>query len=443
MFEGRFFFDNNSIVKKLDNENIVKYFDNKFIVKIFQQNKMIKPIKNLVGQTADKDNFFERPRETKKLWDALASGEHILFVAPRRSGKTSLLYFLQDNPQEGKTLIFLEVESVSSVEDFFSRLSNVLLLDDELSSRGMRLGEKGRTFLQRIRSIGGDVVGKIELAAGEKTHPHKAFERLLGQIAKNIPDGEQLVIMIDEFAQAVQNIAEQSSDDARMLLLAHRELRQNRAISAKVQFLYCGSIGLEYVAERLGASNAINDIRTSHLQPLRKEEAESMIRSIVAHPAYSLAENEFTDENIAQILQQVRWWVPYYLQILLAELQTYWTDNELLSLSSDIITLAYKQVLSNRQYFVWWEIRLNKAFKGDERSFVMDVLNTAATKDTIDAAEISNLAQKFTVEQYKSIIAALTHDGYIVQIEGKTGFGVSHRFVSPMLQDWWRENVAH
>jgi hypothetical protein len=404
---------------------------------------MIKPIKNLVGQTADKDNFFERPRETKKLWDALALGEHILFVAPRRSGKTSLLYYLQDNPQEDKALLFLEVESVSSVEDFFSRLASALLHDDEYTSTSIRVGEKTRGFLKRIRSIDGDAVGKFEFTEGEKMLPHKAFERLLGRIVKNIPDGERLVIMIDEFAQAVQNIADKTPDDAKMLLLAHRELRQNRAISAKVQFLYCGSIGLEYVAERLGASNAINDVRTSHLQPLRKEEAESMIRSIVAHPAYSLAHNEFTDEIIAQILQQIRWLVPYYLQILLAELHTYTADNEVSRLSPDIITLAYNQVLSNRQYFVWWEERLRKAFKGDERAFVIAVLNAAATKDTIDAAEISNLAQKFSIEQHKSIIAALTHDGYIVQTEGRTGFGVSYRFVSPMLQDWWRNNAAH
>jgi uncharacterized protein len=404
---------------------------------------MIKPIKNLVGQAADKDNFFERPRETKKLWDALASGEHILFVAPRRSGKTSLLYYLQDNPQEGKVLLFLEVESVSSVEDFFSRLGKALLHDDEYTSTSIRVGEKTRTFLKRIRGIGGDAVGKFEFTEGEKTPPHKAFERLLERIVKNIPDGEQLVIMIDEFAQAVQNIAETSPEDARMLLLAHRELRQNRAINAKVQFLYCGSIGLEYVAERLGASNAINDVRTSHLQPLRNEEAESMIRSIVAHPAYSLAQDEFTDEIIAQILHHVRWLVPYYLQILLAELHTYTADNEVSRLSLDIITLAYNQVLSNRQYFVWWEERLRKAFKGDERAFVVAVLNGAATKETIDAAEISDLAQKFSIEQHKSIIAALRHDGYVVQTEGRTGFGVSYRFVSPMLQDWWRNNVTH
>lgn len=404
--------------------------------------QMQKPIKNLVGQVADKENFFERPRETKKLWDALASGEHILFAAPRRSGKTSLLFHLQDNPKENKILIFLEVESVSSSVEFFKRLREVLLQDDDLSSVGMRIGEGAKNVLRRIRGIGSNALAKIELADGEKMPPHKAFERLLGAVVKKLSDDEQLVIMIDEFAQAAQNIAENSPQAAKEFLLAHREIRQNRAFRDKVQFLYCGSIGLEYVTERLEASNAINDVRTVNLCPLQREEARELIQRIIAHENYPPEKSWFTEEIIAILLDRIRWFVPYYIQIFLDAVQTYSNDNELTELTETSIGKAYSQMLGVRKHFVWWEERLRKAFKGNEYKFVVDVLNTTAHKTSIDTSEIANLAAKHNVEVFKPILEALKYDGYIVETGEASGYGKLYRFVSPILQDWWRLYVA-
>lgn len=434
-------FDKKSLVKKLDNKNFVKYFDKKSLVKNLRANEM-KPIQNLVGQVADKENFFERPRETKKLWDALATGEHILFAAPRRSGKTSLLYHLLDNPRENTMFLFLEVEAVSSIEEFFKQLRNVLLNDTGFSLAGFRISEGTKNFLGRLRGIGSDALAKIEFEAGEKTPPNKALEGLLGKIAEKIPDGERLVIMIDEFAQAVQNIAEDNPTSAKEFLLAQRALRQNGAFRNKIQFLYCGSIGLEYVAERLDASNAINDVRMVNLQPLRREEASELIRSIITHPNYSVEELLFTKEIVTTILDRIRWFVPYYLQIFLDVVQTYVSDNELTELTEASIDESYKQMLGVRKNFVWWEERLRKAFKGSEYKFVMDVLNTAALKQSIDEATIADFAGKHNIERWKSITEALKHDGYIVETGEKSGFGKLYRFVSPVLQDWWRAYVA-
>ncbi|MDJ0836335.1 MAG: hypothetical protein QNK37_07430 [Acidobacteriota bacterium] len=79
-------------------------------------------MKNITGQAVSGSDFFPRPREIKKIKLALQSGAHLLPAAPRRVGKTSLLFHLQDI--EDKTpyyFIWVITESVDTVESFFER----------------------------------------------------------------------------------------------------------------------------------------------------------------------------------------------------------------------------------------------------------------------------------------------------------------------------------
>ena len=53
---------------------------------------------NIVGQLVTGPNFYPRERELVKLWDAINSGTNVLFTAPKRTGKTSILIYLRSNP---------------------------------------------------------------------------------------------------------------------------------------------------------------------------------------------------------------------------------------------------------------------------------------------------------------------------------------------------------
>ena len=50
-------------------------------------------MKNIIGKPVDGANFFGRDRELQEL-RRICENEHILLLAPRRVGKTSLLYAL-------------------------------------------------------------------------------------------------------------------------------------------------------------------------------------------------------------------------------------------------------------------------------------------------------------------------------------------------------------
>ena len=53
---------------------------------------------NLIGKPAKGEDFFDRERETRRLWDRLDT-DNVLLLAPRRVGKTSLMYRLRDRAE--------------------------------------------------------------------------------------------------------------------------------------------------------------------------------------------------------------------------------------------------------------------------------------------------------------------------------------------------------
>ena len=56
-------------------------------------------MKNVTGQVAQGDDFFDRESEQKNFWSDLDT-DNLLLLAPRRVGKTSLLKRMQDTSEQ-------------------------------------------------------------------------------------------------------------------------------------------------------------------------------------------------------------------------------------------------------------------------------------------------------------------------------------------------------
>ena len=97
-------------------------------------------INTIIGQAATGNNFFERPKLTNEIWRIIQSGSNMLFVAPRRVGKTSILFYLLDNPQEKFRPLYIITESVNDENEFFKRLySHVFELLDGVDKFSQRI----------------------------------------------------------------------------------------------------------------------------------------------------------------------------------------------------------------------------------------------------------------------------------------------------------------
>ena len=63
------------------------------------------------GQVVFGEKYFEREKEQQQVWRYLDRGAHIILSAPSRSGKTSMLRHLEQNPKEDYIFLYTMVQS--------------------------------------------------------------------------------------------------------------------------------------------------------------------------------------------------------------------------------------------------------------------------------------------------------------------------------------------
>ena len=103
----------------------------------------------ITGQVARGENYWDRPYLMEDVKDIIESGGDILLVAPRRVGKTSLMYRILDTMNEEYIVIYVDTEAKQSVDGFWEKLFSELM-DDEFVAT---LKNRSTALWNKIRSI--------------------------------------------------------------------------------------------------------------------------------------------------------------------------------------------------------------------------------------------------------------------------------------------------
>ena len=69
-------------------------------------------MRNIVGQAVSGNDFLERPLVVSKIRRAIRNGNWVYLSAPRRVGKTSIMNFLQDNPEPNQQYVYAITQSL-------------------------------------------------------------------------------------------------------------------------------------------------------------------------------------------------------------------------------------------------------------------------------------------------------------------------------------------
>jgi AAA+ ATPase superfamily predicted ATPase len=385
-------------------------------------------MKIIVGQVVRSQNFWRRDDIIEEMWEHIEDGNHILLAAPRRVGKTSLMYKVFDEPKEPFVPLYLDVESADTQHEFWEKL--FYKLKDEgffnsIQSKAHHLWEQ----LKRVKIDEVSLKG-VKFGNGETMDYAKAFEYLI----KSLDDDTKLIIMLDEFAQTIENILKyETPQSAESLLKVHRTLRQNQEISQKVIFIYAGSIGLESIVARMDATKYINDLIRIKVPPLTLDEAKAFTKQLALDNKM-----EMSEETIDTLLKKIEWLIPFYIQLIMQELRRVSKKGKVIDLK--MIDQAIDDALENRNQFEHWQSRL-KSLDNQAYLFAKEVLNTISTQHTVKSSEIANLAVKHQLDEdiAKEIIHSLKYDGYINNNDNSQ----IYRFNSPILRMWWEKNVAH
>jgi uncharacterized protein len=390
-------------------------------------------MKGIIGNPARNEKFFDRKDILDEIYEAIEDGNNLLISAPRRVGKTSILFYLADHPTDKFYIVYTITESINDSNQFFQKLFESILDSDTLDNYGKIPGKAIDLFKEwasRIKSFS-IKDGSIEFADKREGDFYKEFLTFLDKIDLN---GNQIVLMIDEFPVTVENIIKEKGTEAAISFLKqNRAIRQNEKLSKKIKFIYTGSIGLYSIVRSIDSTVEINDLMEIKVKPLSLHDSKLFITKLLSEHNINIS-----SDSLEYLIDKIEWTIPFYLQLAAREIRDIYQINPK-EIDRQFINVAFNKIIENGNiYFDHYRGRLNKIFEHTELEFIKALLKKLAETISIQSNVIHDLAVKYSVEnKYKLLLDALIYDGYIMN----TTESDSYRFYSPILKKWWEKNV--
>jgi hypothetical protein len=377
-------------------------------------------------------DFYARVREQRRIWRDLET-DNLLFLAPRRVGKTSLMLRLAETAEDhGFRAVYVSVADVRNELGFVRRLYDAVLEGDSDATVATRLLESpvGRF----LRSIAPTKVaaGPVSLEFGEGAA--ESWEDLGDALGRVLEQGDRRwLLMVDELPVFVLELMRVGGDVSRTrhFLNWFRTLRQR---TDQVRWLLAGSIGLDTVAALNNFGDTINDLAIAEIGAFDEGVARAFVAALDRTHGLGLDE-----AVIAALVDRVGWPIPYFLQLLYRQLRNVVEDLGLPPEES-ALDKAFEELLqpAHRSQFDYWRQRLTEQL-GRVRAGWAERLLTAACADPqgvtraglsqVLAARISDPDERD--EALRFTLDVLQNDGYLVLVDGR------YRFRAPLLRAWW------
>lgn len=382
-----------------------------------------------VGNPVEGDDFFDREQEQVRAWRKL-EGSHLLMLAPRRIGKTSLILRLCATArQHSRYAVHCSFAKCESESDCIRELFTALATQQSIAQRT-------KALFASIKSVKLGELG-IEWHAASPEKWREAGEEL----GKALSDGnDDWLVCIDELPVFIINLLQQGEEGrrkARAFLYWLRDLRQTHY--RRVKWLLAGSIGLDTLAARLGLSDTINDLEPFPLDAFSEDSAKRFLGELAN--SYNLQ----LDEGLrGTIVQRVGWPVPYYLQLMFGHLREESLEQSLAP-DAAMVERVFEKLLGMgyRNHFDYWRQRLDEELGQPEAGQAALLLTQICRSPAGDARD--NLAQVLgTVisdgeardKTLNYLLEVLVSDGYLIERNGRYAFRLE------WLRVYWQRRFA-
>lgn len=393
-------------------------------------------VTNRVGQPVTGSDFFDREREQARIWDDLHR-DHLLLLAPRRVGKTSLMLRIkQQAPEKGFRVAYC---SVADAQDEIGFVAKLLAAVQEASGgdgvlRRLARGPVGR-FFKRVKKV--EVLkSSVELDRSVSVEWTSLGEALIREL-----DGEEgrWLALVDELPLFVLSLLglEDGEARARQFLSWFRGLRQRADLRGNLRWLLAGSIGLDTVTARLRAGDTINDLHLVHLGAFDRETADRLLAELAESHSFPL--EAAVREHV---LGRVGWLIPFHLQLVFSELRGMCGAEPA---TIEAVDAAFESLLgpAKKGYFDYWRQRLGEELGRPDGGHAITLLNAiardsgGARRETLSQVLSEAVADPETrAEKLRYLLDVLEGDGYLVSVEGRYGFR------SPLLREFWLQRVV-
>ncbi|GHV51709.1 ATPase [Bacteroidia bacterium] len=283
------------------------------------------------GTIARGDNFYDRKVECTRIVETLSGGNNLVLYAPRRFGKTSLVFkAIEKLEKQGFICIYFDFMPVFSPESF------VRLYAKALSSKQTNLEKFAQTFASIIKNIRpllsfnaeGSPEFSIDFAGS--TVDEMLISQLLDMPEKIAGTDKRVLVFFDEF-QEVEKLNGMNFEGL---------LRSKIQQQCNVNYLFFGSkthlLKEMFNNKKRAFYNAASQMS---IGALPEEDTITYLQSRFAASAITL------DTKTAQYIIRVAANIPHYIQMMAAEIWQYMV-NSFQTVTKEIVDDCAKRLLA-------------------------------------------------------------------------------------------------
>lgn len=392
-------------------------------------------IMNRVGPPVRGKDFYGREEFVRLVSDKLKAG-HVLLAAPRRFGKTSVMYRLLDQPGWDYRIVHVDLQYMTEPAQLITELVEQLTKDSRLSKIISGLSYIPRKVWSRFR----DNIEEVELAQLKLTLKQQIRPRWQesgDELFKRIADSQNdIIFILDELPMMIDRMArsDDGREEAKTMLRWLRKLRQRPDLT-NIRFLIAGSIGIGHVLNELGEIAAINDFEQVRIDPFPPKVAAAFLDELAKAKKISLSQ-----PSKRRMLNLIGTAVPYFIQIIFSEVDKAHSQDGQPITPKKIESIYREKVLGVdcKTYFDHYYGRLRDYYKPQEEKSTKRILRELALAGLLSREVCYQLYRETVggeaeIEEFNRLMSDLENDFYIrYDFESR-----QYEFSCKLLRDWW------
>ena len=290
----------------------------------------------LYGTIVRSNSFYDRNEECTRIINTLSGGNNIVLYAPRRYGKTSLVFrVIEQLEKAGYICVYFDMMSVFSLESF------VKLYSKALSAKQSNLNKFAQMVSSIIKSIrpvltfSDDGTPEMTIDFANTTVDEIMISQLLDIPEMMAGKNNRVMVFFDEF-QEVKKLKEINFEG-----LLRSKIQQQQ----KTNYLFFGS-----------KTHLLREMFNNKKKAFYNSASQMTIGSLPVDETINFLQVKFSQSNIcidddtAKYLIKVAANIPYYIQFLASELwQNTITSDTIIT--KDMVDESVKKVIAIKSDF--------------------------------------------------------------------------------------------
>lgn len=397
------------------------------------------------GNVVEGDRFWDREADIELLTSRLAEGAHILLVAQRRMGKTSLMKEIKRRQTDRYTCLFIDLQKAATAEEAIVEISLAL--------------KPHKTLWLKTKDLFANALGKIITGIEELSLGEVGIKLRAGLTSGNWSEkGDALFTILAESELPVLLLVDEVPLMINRMLkgedfkITHERkakvdefmswLRKNSlAHQGKIRIVLSGSIGFEPILRQAGLSATINNFMPFDLKPWEPATAIGCLQALANE--YGV---HFKDQAEAAMVARLGCCIPHHVQMFFSHVHDRCKRRGRMEFYPDEVNEIYEsEMLGIRGHveLTHYEDRLKLVIGPELYPLALEILTETATTGSLTREALVALlkgyefAERDVREASEEIMRVLGHDGYIKA--GKDGYV----FESHLLKDWWGKRYGY